>query len=152
MRRNREKSGFTLLELLTVIAIMALLSTFAVTSYFGAIRGMTRRSAIKHLVNTLELAKQRAAMEGVNVSVLIYNEMTGLQNNEETYAPSYVIVRELGRVTYEDQPNRIYDEFTPLDSYYTVSKSADELKKRARFESIRLYNMEGEWKEVYPGV
>lgn len=152
MCRNREKAGFTLLELLTVMAIMALLSTFAVTSYFGAIRGMTRRSAIKHLVNTLELAKQRAAMEGVNVSVLIYNEKTGDKNNKDAYIPSYVIVRELGRVSHEDKADMIYDEFTPLDSFYPVFSTPGELKKWAKYESIRLYNQEGEWKEVYPAV
>ena len=76
------KKGFTLVELLTVMAIMAMLSTIAVSSYFTAIRGMARRSALKHLANTFVLARQRACMEGASMSVMIFNEITGYDNTE----------------------------------------------------------------------
>lgn len=150
MRKDRKKIGFTLLELLTVMAIMALLSTFAVTSYFGAIRGMTRRSAIKHFANTLVLAKQRATMEGAGISVLIYNEMTGIQNDEKQIVPSYVIVRELGRVTKVSEKT-IYDEFTDLASYFDTQSEKEDSNEDDDYSSIRLYNIDqASWKEVYP--
>ena len=60
---NRKKRGFTLIELLTVMSIMGMLTTIAVTSYFSAIRGMARRSALKHLADTMVSARQRACME-----------------------------------------------------------------------------------------
>ena len=64
---NRKDAGFSLLELLAVMSIMALLTTLAVTSYFSAVRGMGRRSAVNNLANTLIQARQRACMDNARV-------------------------------------------------------------------------------------
>lgn len=149
----KRQSGFTLLELLTVIAIMALLSTLAVTSYFGAIRGMTRRSAVKHLVNTLTLAKQQAALQGTHISVLIYNELNGRDDSgNDKYIPSYVIVQQIGRVT-QANGGKIYDEFTALDAYFGFEDQENKLRSDGKYNSFRLYNLtEGVFTQVYPKV
>lgn len=150
---KRSNRGFSLLELLTVVAIMGMLSTLAVTSYFSAIRGMTRRSAIKHLVNTLVLARQRSCMEGSRMSVLIFNEVTGYDSrNKAIVAPSYVICKEVGRVSAK-QGDQIYDEFTALDKLFGYEKSVSAIKSDGEYASMRLYNLaEGKWTCVYPKV
>jgi len=153
------RSGFTLLELLAVMAMMALLTTLAVTSYFSAVSGMARRSAVKSVVNTLTLARQRACMEGVRINVVFYNELHGYKKDEdgnmtttEDYLPSFVIVKAVGRISYLDGL-RIGDEFSELD---TMFGTADTLKIQNPDNysgRIRLYNLtRGGWWMVLPFV
>ncbi|MEI7901015.1 MAG: type II secretion system protein [bacterium] len=145
---HAKRRGFSLLELLAVMSIMAMLSALAVTSYFNAVRGMARRSAVKHLANTLILARQRACMEGARVSVMLFNEVIGYDTaGKAKLAPSYVVCRELGRISYINQ-GVLVDEFSSLDKMFgTAVWSSDYLG------SIRLYNLsQGRWSNVYPSV
>ena len=106
---RRSRRGFSLLELLAVMSIMAMLSTLAVTSYFSAVRGMTRRSAVKHLANTLVVARQRACLEGSRMSVMIFNEVSRYEGSKEIVIPSYVICKEVGRISFISQ-DKLVDE------------------------------------------
>ncbi len=144
----KRRRGFSLLELLAVMSIMAMLTTLAVTSYFSAIRGMTRRSAVKHLANTLTLARQRACMEGTRVSVMVFNEVAGYDDaGNVKIAPSYVVCKEIGRIS-AISGGKLVDEFAPLDKMFgTATLSADYLG------STRLYNLSrGKWSNVLPSV
>lgn len=145
-KRTRRR-GFSLLELLAVMSIMAMLTALAVTSYFNAIRGMTRRSAVKHFANSLILARQRACLEGVRVSVMVFNEITGYNaKNEPEIVPSYVVCKETGRITAISQ-GKLIDEFASLDKMFPkpAGMSAGYLG------SMRLYNLtQGKWTQVFP--
>jgi prepilin-type N-terminal cleavage/methylation domain-containing protein len=143
MRRRRR--GFTLLELLAVMAIMVMLTTLAVTSYFSAVRGMARRSALKSLVNTLILARQRACMESTRFSVVMFNELTGKTDTDVT--PSYIVSKGLGQIT-TISGQRLIDEFTALDQLFSTTSLGDNYKG-----AIRLYNLaKGGWSYIYPWV
>ena len=143
--KKKGRRGFSLLELLAVMSIMAMLTTLAVTSYFSAIRSMTRRSAVKHLVNTLILARQRACMEGARISVVVFNEITGASNTDVT--PSYVICREIGRMTYVSGTDLV-DEFTEIDRLFGTKGYG--LNYRG---SMKLYDLSrGGWSLVFPWV
>ena len=148
-RNARNTRGFSLMELLAVMAIMALLTTLAVTSYFGAVRGMTRRSAVKHFANTLILARQRACMENARISVVVFNEITGLKDTDVT--PSYVVCKELGRLSFIKSQNgvlNLVDEFTEIDKIFGQVNLGYTYRG-----SIRLYNLaKGRWSTVYPWV
>ncbi|MBP5510725.1 MAG: prepilin-type N-terminal cleavage/methylation domain-containing protein [Kiritimatiellae bacterium] len=160
------KKGFTLVELLTVMAIMAMLSTIAVSSYFTAIRGMARRSALKHLANTFVLARQRACMEGASMSVMIFNEITGYDNTEAStgsgtsFNPTYVICRKLGRISClpdngSGKGDHLVDEFLSLDVLFgsILDENETNYKRDHELESFRLYNLtRGKWSDVYPKV
>ena len=142
-KADRRRSGFSLLELLAVMSIMAMLSTVAVTGYFSAVRGMARRSAVKHLVNTLVLARQRACIEGARISVMLYNENTGV--------PSYVVCKEIGTVS-KKSGNQLIDEFETLGKFFNLGGQAMS-GSMGEMLSMRLYNMTvGGWWEVYPWV
>ena len=149
------RRGFSLLELLAVMSIMALLTTLAVTSYFSAITGMARRSAVKHVVNTLILARQRACMEGARVSVMFFDEFhgyakdeAGKQTSEEICLPSYVVCKELGRLSYVSG-GQFGDEFAELDKIFT-KKTSD---MSTSYSQMRLYNLtRGGWSDVKPWV
>ena len=148
MNRTSQKTGrrgFSLLELLAVMSIMAMLTTLAVTSYFSAIRSMTRRSAVKHLVNTLILARQRACMEGARISVVMFNEVTGAVNTDVT--PSYAMCKEIGQITYLNGQDLV-DEFTEIDRMFGTKGYGANYKG-----SMKLYNLVGGgWAYVFPWV
>jgi len=143
--------GFTLLELLAVMSIMALLTTLAVTSYFSAISGMARRSAVKHVVNTLILARQRACMEGARVCVMFFNEPRGFKKDEdgnptteEDFIPSYVVSKAVSRLSYINGTT-IGDEFLDPETFGTQADND--------VERLRLYNLtRGGWWMVLPFV
>lgn len=144
-KTKAKRRGFSLLELLAVMSIIALLTTMAVTSYFSAIRGMARRGAVKQLANTLILARQRACMDSSRYSVVIFNEITGATDSDVT--PSYVVCKELGRLTFIEGNSTFVDEFTPLESIFGI----DDNNANGYLGSLRLYNLtRGGWSQVFP--
>ncbi|MDD5706106.1 MAG: type II secretion system protein [Kiritimatiellae bacterium] len=68
---SRGRRGFTVLELLTVIAIMMVVSTILVASFFGMGRAAAYTTARNAVFNTLHLARQRALMDGSRVFFML---------------------------------------------------------------------------------
>lgn len=151
---KRARRGFSLLELLAVMSIMAMLSTLAVTSYFGAIRGMASRGAKKHFQNTLLLARQRACIDGARVSLMAFNEVGSYESDGATvkeWVPSYVVCKELGRVSFVSG-NYLFDEFSDLKQLFGTAPDG-ESSDIGRVGGIRLYNLtSGFWTLVKPFV
>jgi len=140
------------MELLAVMAIMGILSTLAVTGYFSAVRGMTRRRAVSNLVAAINQARQRASIDGTRTALICYNVkhvVTPNVSDTKTFSPTYVICKALGRVTCKD-PSSVSggvplfgDEFTPLDKIFGAVSSG------FSFGSRRLYNLTTkDWSEV----
>ncbi len=69
---NRRRSGFTLVELITVMGIMALLISVAVVQYANMTRGSAMKTAATHVRSALMLARQQAVMSGKK-ACFIYN-------------------------------------------------------------------------------
>lgn len=146
-RVKNKRDGFSLLELLAVMSIAALLTTLAVTSYFSAVRGMSRRSAVNNLANTLIQARQRACMDNASVSVVCYNEVSGAEDDD--VRPSFVICKAIGRFSYLiPARSKLFDEFTALDTIFSTSSLGTGYKG-----AIKLYNLtRGGFCYVYPWV
>ena len=70
------KHGFTMLELLIVMAIMVILMTIAVASYGGIRRGAEIRGAVMTLRTTLMLARQESVTKRKSVRVEFVNGAT----------------------------------------------------------------------------
>ena len=146
------RGGFSLLELLAVMSIVALLATLAVTSWFSAVRGMARRSAAEHFLNTLTQARQQACIDGVRVSLIAFNQPLEYDDNNElkSVLPSYVVCRELGRISYIDG-NDLYDEFADLKQLFGET-SSDRYTTDYK-GGLRIYNLsKGYWVTVKPSV
>jgi len=141
------------------MSIMALLTTMAITSYFSAISGMARRSAVKHIANTLILARQRACMEGTRVSVMLFNEFHGYKKDEDgkltsekEYIPSFVVCKALGKLSYVNG-NWIADEFSDLNQMFEIAQDNGITDVNNYAGQIRLYNLtQGGWWTVIPFV
>ncbi|MDD2598254.1 MAG: type II secretion system protein [Kiritimatiellae bacterium] len=156
--RKKTEFGFSLLELLAVLSIMGLLTTLAVTSYFGAARGMARRGAVKHLANTLTLARQRACMDNARVSVVLYNEVSGivdadLGGSKKAVIPSYVVCKEVGKISFIPPGNQyLIDEFNSLDTMFSTVALENASSYKGGFRLYNLTNTEGGFSFVYPWV
>jgi len=61
--------GFTLLELLVVLGIIAIVSAMVVPRFGGALHGAAHKTAAKKIAATLRYARSRAVAEGVSYTV-----------------------------------------------------------------------------------
>lgn len=64
-------SGFTLIELIIVIALLAILSAIAIPSFFGWRNQTKLRDAIETMRGDIEVAKSRAIRENEFVTILL---------------------------------------------------------------------------------
>ena len=62
-------SGFTLMEMMTVVAICALIATIAMPYMMGSRHGAKLRGVVENLRGDLQLAKLKAVQEGAPVAV-----------------------------------------------------------------------------------
>lgn len=147
-------AGFSLLELLAVMSIMALLSTLAVTSYFGAVRGMSIRSAKRHFEGALVQARQRACIDGSRVCLIAFNEIASYDDKGEKVkdmAACYVVCKEVGRISFVSG-NNLFDEFSDLKQLFGEQSGASSGTVQNE-GGVRLYNLsDGTWTLVKPYV
>ena len=69
--KNRFRAGFTLVELITVMGIMALLIGTAIVQYTNMTRGTAMSSALSHVRSGLLLARQQAVLNGKKTYFII---------------------------------------------------------------------------------
>ena len=113
--------GFTMIELLTVMAIMAMLGVAASSGYASLQRGMRERAAVAGASALLKAAKERAAVDRVPTAVFCYNRLLK-DGNADQDANAVVVgvmtaVRRAGRISYI-RGKYLYDEFGDLDLTY----------------------------------
>lgn len=68
----RNKSGFTIMELLTVVAIVSVLTAIAIPNYIGWLPGHRLRSAVDDLNLAYQLARLQAIRENVSASIIFH--------------------------------------------------------------------------------
>lgn len=134
---GRGARGFTLVELLVSIGLMALLATLSTTGYYAASRGMADRGAITDVRSVIRSAMQRALVDQVPTAVLFYNQRlrTGTEDQTEVVVGTAVAVRMAGRISHVFN-DMICDDFADLQQTYPtnrVTSSAD--------AGMRLYRM-----------
>ena len=78
---NMKRRGFTLLELLTVIAIMAVMMGATTAAYFGLGRGARLRGAVSTLRSSLSLTRQQAILKGQTLTL----EFREVSSGSDTY-------------------------------------------------------------------
>jgi len=108
---NLRCRGFTLMELLVVIGIVALLSTLSIGAYFGSSMAMARGRSQAQIKMVLEQARQRACMTGQRVAVVILPERTDstVADNLRGKIVQFVVCAELGKLL--NYSGRYWDPF-----------------------------------------
>ena len=132
------KRGFTLVELLVVMGIIAAMATVSIGSYFGVMRGMADRGALAAATSVISLAQERARIDLVPTVVFFYNEV--VQNKDDKKGTDLVVagvavaVRRAGRLT-RVRGSFLDDEFADLDRTYGVADDQNSDKG----DTFRLY-------------
>jgi len=70
MKNMRKDSGFSLMEVMTVIAIIGVIAAIAVPLMIGSRGGANLRGAVQNLKGDMQLAKMKAVQESGSVAVL----------------------------------------------------------------------------------
>jgi len=121
------KRGFTLVELILVMAIMGLLGTISVGGYRAMQRGMEERGTMQNVNEFIRSAYQRAQIDRQPVNVYFWNEMLRKDTDDDTpiVVGKAVAVRRAGRLS-DVTSAYLYDEFGDLGLYTSSDSEEDE--------------------------
>lgn len=134
------KKGFTLLELLIVVGIMAMLGSISVNGYRAVVRGMEERSAISSSSAFLRAARQRAQIDNKPICIIYWNEMLKAETEDE---PAIIVgkaiaVQQVGRITGVETGKYFLDEFGDLNLGYDWVSDGETPDSR---NQMRVYNL-----------
>ena len=139
-------AGFTLVELLVVIGLMALLGTISIGGYFAASRGMKVRGSVQDTVSFIRHAQQVCLIDNTPTAVLFVNRYTGKKKEGGEMYGTAIAIKMAGRISNISSSGRsgtgkaagpmLIDEFADWNSSYPhdAGASGDE-------RGMRLYNM-----------
>ncbi len=109
---TRARAAFTLMELLIVMGIMGFMTAVVTASYFGMTRAASYNASAGSVTKMLQLARQRANIDGSPVHVIIKDKS------------SYVLVGILGNFTGDMKSSssagamgEIHDIYTDLNEF-----------------------------------
>ncbi len=143
--RWRGRVGFTLVELLVVIGLMAFLATVSAGGYYSITRGMASRGAIQDTASIIRYAMQTCLIDQVPTAVLFMNcRSDKAEKGGDAYGRA-IAIRMSGRISWVGKSSggqwMLVDEFAD----WNQSFSRDGGNGREAL-SIRLYRMQEEGK------
>ena len=131
--------GFTMIELLVVMAIMAMLGVAGSSGYAALQRGMRERAAVAGASALLRAAKERAAVDRVPTVVFCYNKMVRDANaaDDENAVVVGVMtaIRRSGRISYVSG-DLLYDEFGDLEITYEALSDDEDFSNDGKSHSL----------------
>ncbi len=151
MKTQRQtRGGFSLVELIVVIGLMALLSTISIGGYFAASRGMTARGVVQDTASIIRQAMQTCLIDQVPTAVLFCNRRQNRKSEDGEAYGTAIAIKMAGRISYIANSGGktaagqalpvsgglLVDEFADWNQSYPMDAS-DSKKQRA----IRLYQM-----------
>lgn len=147
---RRVRAGFTLVELIVVIGLMALLATISTSGYFAVQRGMAARGCIQDTASIIRFAMQTCLIDQVPTAVLFYNYRTDRANNGGDAYGRAMAIRMTGRISYVANGGSsvqgatvtggmLVDEFADWNQSYS-----HEATTGAKALSTRIFRMQSE--------
>ena len=143
------RRAFTLIELLFVIAIMAIMGTVAVGGYRAMQRGMDERGTMENVNAFIRAAYQRAQIDRLPTVVYFWNETLATEdvsNNTLRVIGKAVAVRRGGRITDVLSSGKfLVDEFADLNYTYSTDDATSDYgdgSKSGANDTMFLYPMD----------
>jgi prepilin-type N-terminal cleavage/methylation domain-containing protein len=137
------RKGFTLLELLAVVAIMGMLGVAAAASYGALTNGMKDRGTCAAATALLRGAKERARIDRMPTVVYCYNvciRESKHQDDSSIVVGRMTAIRRVGRISYI-RDRFLFDEFADLEKSYARTNDENELGQ-TRGHRLFKYNDE----------
>ncbi len=119
---RRDRAGFTLLELVAVIGIIALMAAIVVAGYSGIMKAVSATSGTDAMRRALNLARQQACVDGEDTYVWV------------TDVNKFAVVRKAGTISDAFTGTR---DFKQRAGAQTVGVSVSQKKKNGKNISIR---------------
>ena len=116
---RRRGSGFTLVELLLVLAIVAIATAITVPSMVRSIRGNRLRTAARTVVMAGKYARSMALLDGIPMTV-----MFDMESSTVTVSAGGVPPKTDDEL--EDEDDETADAWSPLESTYTEDETYEE--------------------------
>ncbi len=146
---RQTRGGFSLIELIVVIGLMALLSTISIGGYFAASRGMEARGVVQDVTSIIRQTMQTCLIDQTPTAILFCNRRQNTRAEDGEAQGIAIAIKMVGRITYiasrgktstgESLPvggGMLVDEFADWNQTYPLDASGNG-KQRA----IRLYQM-----------
>lgn len=140
------RKGFTMIELLTAMSIMALLGVAASNGYALLTRGIRERSSIAAASALLKSAAERAAVDRTKTIVYCYNRL--LEEKEASGSGNATVVGVMTAIVRGGRLSRVasggkflYDEFGDINVLYPAFSEDENYSSDS--ESHNLNNLNG---------
>ena len=112
------------MELLVVMSIMLVVSTILVAGYFGMTRAASYAAAETDVFNHLQLARQRASLDGTRVFFMLID------------SNSYVLVHGVGQLTKDMESKTFNNRHRFYDAYVDLKEITNNASR------VRVWNMD----------
>jgi len=141
------KRGFTLIELMLVVAIMAMMGTISVGAYRSMRRGMEERGVMQNVNQFIRNACQRANIDRCPTAVCFWNETRRVDNDDGDtllVVGRAVAIRRAGRVSAKSG-KVIVDEFGDLKFFRNTDATGknEEYSSSSQNSKMAIYKMNG---------
>ena len=140
------KKAFTLLELLTVIAIMGILGSASIGGYQAITRGMRERAALDVAKGIVDAAANRANIDMCRTYLYVYDEILSIDTDDEAGKVCGVVIAVKGAGRFSEiDGDMLLDEFGDLDQQFRAMEENDkpltEKELEAASTKLRLFKL-----------
>lgn len=119
----KRAAGFTLVELMIGIAVLALLMALGVPSFMNLVRNNRLVTQTNEVVTGLNLARSEAIKRGLPVSVCVSSDQTDCDTGTPDWADGWIMFVDQGTAGELDGTDEVLLVGTPVSQGYTLEET-----------------------------